>query len=260
VDESNGANSTANGLRPLSVPVASRTHYARNFIRQAVCELRFPTLFEIDDQKPPTAFWKVVRKDFPIHDVLSNVNVGPGSLAKATAHQFRSKQSRWTVVLRTSAITLETSRYDSFEEFMQQLRTVVEAAKQTIESDFFTRIGLRYINMLPCSANDVEGWVNQALVGPLTQGVLGDVSEYAHQVRGSTDSGGYLFQHGIGQEGGAEGRKGYALDFDFYREEVGVEDALTTVERLHALEFSLFSWTLGDKARTYLERPVGEKR
>lgn len=85
-----------------------------------------------------------------MHSVLNAVQVGPASLANANAHQFSSKKSRWVVVLKSSAITLETAKYDSFDEFEVQLRTVIEAAKQTIDSDFFTRIGLRYINTLPC--------------------------------------------------------------------------------------------------------------
>ena len=256
VEEKNGAGAVdGQARRILNVPPAGPAHYPRNFIRQAVCELRFPTIFEIEDQRPPASFWKVVRKDFPVHDVLKNVNLGLASIAQANAHQFRSKQSRWTVVLRTSAITLETSRYDSFEEFERQLSTVVEAAKQTIDSDFFTRVGLRYINMLPCAPGEVDGWVNPSLIGPLAQGVYGDVEEHAQQVRGSTDCGGYFFQHGIGADGGPSGRKGYILDFDFYREEVGVEEAMATVRRLHDLEFCMFTWALGDKAHVFLDPP-----
>ena len=87
--------------------------------------------------------------------------------------------------------------------------------------------------------------------------MYGDVEEHAQQVRGPTDCGGYFFQHGVGMGGGADSRKGYVLDFDFYREEVGVADAMATVRRLHDLEFALFAWSLGDKARVFLNPPTG---
>jgi len=245
------------GIRLLNVPQAQPAHYARNFIRNAVCELRFPTIFEIEDQRPPNGFWRALRKDFPMHAVLSGVQVGPASVAKANAHQFTSKRSRWSVVLKPSSITLETARYDSFKEFEAQLQTVLQAAKQTIDSDFFTRVGLRYINTLPCTAKDADGWINPSLVGPLVEGVYGDVEVHYQQVRGLTDCGGYTFQHGIGVDAGQNVGKGYLLDFDFYSEEVAVEDALPVVRRLHQHEFSLFSWTLGDRARDYLTSKGG---
>lgn len=244
-------------FRLLNVPSVDPAHYSRNFIRNAVCELRFPTIFEIEDQRPPSSFWRAVRKDFPMHSVMSGVHVGPASLAKANAHQFSSKKSRWVLVLKSSAITLETARYDSFDEFEAQLRIVIEAAKETIDSDFFTRIGLRYINTLPCGPREIDGWVNPSLVGPLVEGVYGDVEVYSQQIRGTTGAGGYLFQHGLGVEAGPNsGKNGYVLDYDFYQEEVAVSDALATVRRLHELEFSLFSWSLGDRARDFL----GEKK
>jgi uncharacterized protein (TIGR04255 family) len=244
-------------VRLLNVPRVEPAHYNRNFIRNAVCELRFPTIFEIEDQRPPSNFWRTLRKDFPIHSVLSGVQVGPASMAKSNAHQFKSKRSRWTVVLKPSSITLETAQYDTFEEFEAQLRTVIAAAKQTIDSDFFTRIGLRYVNTLPCGPRDVAGWVNPALVGPLSEGVFGDVEIHFQQIRGTTDCGGYFFQHGLGVDAGPSVGKGYVLDFDFYREEVGVDDALTTIQRLHELEFSMFSWALGDRAREHLTAKKG---
>ncbi|HKT26820.1 TIGR04255 family protein [Dyella sp.] len=257
-DDSVGQTADRTDVRLLNVPKVAPAHYDRNFIRNAVCELRFPTIFEIEDQRPPSGFWRTLRKDFPIHSVLNGVQVGPASMAKANAHQFTSKRSRWTVVLKPSSITLETAQYDSFDEFEAQLRTVIAAAKHTIDSDFFTRIGLRYINTLPCRPRDVAGWVNPVLVGPLVDGVFGDVDVHFQQIRGTTDCGGYLFQHGLGVDAGPGiGKEGYVLDFDFYREEVGVEDALATVRRLHELEFSMFSWALGDRAREYLAAKKG---
>lgn len=244
--------------RVLNVPSAARARYPRNFIRQAVCELRFPTIFEIEDARPPEAFWKILRQDFPDHEVLANVNVRPGSVVTTNAHQFRSKRARWVVVLRPSAITLETARYDSFEEFEEQLRLVIAAAAKTVDSDFFTRVGLRYINVLPCQTDSIEGWLNEGLVLPLSQGVFGDVNLYWQQVHGKTESGGYTFQHGVNANDGQHpSQRGYVLDYDFFDQEVAVMDTLATVRKLHDLEFSLFSWTLGEKALGYLNSKRG---
>lgn len=81
--------------KPLNVPPAGATHFSKNFIRLAVCELRFPTLFELEEERPPLGFAKAVRKEYPLHDLVKNLNVTPGSLAQSNAHSFRSKNGKW---------------------------------------------------------------------------------------------------------------------------------------------------------------------
>lgn len=237
----------------LKVPPAAAAHYARNFIRLAVCELRFPTLFELEADRPPVGFSRAIRREYPSHELLKNLNVNAAGLARATAHSFRSKKGRWTVTLRASALSLETSNYDAFEEFQSRLDLVLNAARETIDSDFFTRVGLRYINTVPFSADGIAQWVNPALVAPLDDGTYGDVEEHWQRTRGPTAVGGYSFQHGISKEEKAGARE-YLLDFDFYREDVPVSDAIKVVQQLHQLEFSMFTWTLGPEAKKYLGR------
>lgn len=248
----------------LNVPPAPPAHYARNFIRLAVCELRFPTLFELDGAAPPVALSKALRKEYPTYETLKLlVNTGGGNVM-ADAHGFRSKKNRWTVVLRSSALALETSHYDSFADFEVRVEKMIDAARSTIDTDFFTRVGLRYINHLPCKTSDLDGWVNPELVQPLTAGVFGDVAQHFLRVRGTTDVGGYTFTHAIGDsrvpgaifDGTNADTKPsdavYMIDLDFFREEVAVGDAMTTLRQLHEREFALFDWSLGPKAKEHL--------
>jgi uncharacterized protein (TIGR04255 family) len=237
--------------KPLNVPPAGATHFSKNFIRLAVCELRFPTLFELEAERPPLGFAKAVRKEYPLHGLVRNVNVNPGSVAQTNAHSFRSKKGKWTVTLRAAAVSLETSSYDSFAEFEKRLGFVLKAAEGTIDSDFFTRVGLRYINAMPFAPSEVKQWVNPALVSPLGEGTFGDVEEHWQRVRGPTTVGGYYFQHGLDTNPQA-GRREYILDFDFYREDVTIPETVSVVRQLHDQEYAMFAWSLGDKAKEHL--------
>ena len=237
--------------KPLNVPPAGATHFSKNFIRLAVCELRFPTLFELEEERPPLGFAKAVRKEYPSHDLVKNVNLNPGSLAQSNVHSFRSKKDGWAVTLRAAALSLETSKYDSFSEFETRLEFVLKAAEGTIDSDFFTRVGLRYINAVPFTPSEIKQWVNPALVSPLGEGTFGDVEEHWQRVRGPTTVGGYYFQHGLGTDPQA-GRREYILDFDFYREDVTIPETLSIVRELHDQEYAMFAWSLGDKAKEHL--------
>ncbi len=236
----------------LSLELVEPAHFERNFIRQVVCELRFPTNFDLDGVRPPLEFAKALRKEYPNYEARNEVNMGLGGVAKANLHAFSSKGMRWTVTIRASVISIETTQYSSYRDFQDRIASVVHAARKVIDSDFFTRIGLRYINVVPYDSDEIKDWINPDLVGPLGDGVYGSVQEYSQRVIGSIEGGGnYLFQHGVGMPDGVNAR-GYALDLDFSENDVSVEDAVSVAEKLHRYQFSMFMWALGDKAKTYL--------
>lgn len=229
----------------------SVAHFERNFIRTAVCELRFPTLFEIDGNEPPSSLARALRKEYPIYELQDDLNVTVSRVAKSRAHLFMSKKSRWKVSLRASAISLETSHYDSYPQFRSRLGLIMEAAKETIDSDFFTRVGLRYINAVPFNGEDIGTWINPSLVGVLSnRPTYGDIRECFQRVNGATSFGSYLFQHGL--ERSESGKDHYVLDYDFFHEEVSVREAMDVVDRLHEEEYSMFSYALGERAKGYL--------
>jgi uncharacterized protein (TIGR04255 family) len=237
--------------RPLSLPPASRARFATNFIRLAVCELRFPTLLELETHAP-VAFQKAIRRDYPVYEDRREVRLNAsGPDQPNRAHTFYSKNRRWTVAVRQASLALETSQYETFDKMKERVENLLPAAEKLADSAFFTRIGLRYINVLPVDANGVDGWVNDELVGPLARGTFGTVGEYSQHIRGATRLGGFLFRHGMGLDA-TEGRSKYVLDLDFYREDVEPNEVLSTLRGLHDDLFALFSWSLGDKARAHL--------
>lgn len=257
----------------LSLPGAGPALYSKNFIKQAVCELRFPTLYDLDVPKPPASFAKALRKEYPNQATVKSLNLelGNDSSASTLHHTFKSRGSKWAVSLRSAAVVLETKDYSSYKEFRARLVEILRAATQVIDSDFYTRIGLRYINALPYDRTSIDEWVNPCLVGVLGSGLLGEPTEYAGRVMGATDIGGYIMQHGILGGAGRQQNIGalslganteietqgstqaeYSIDFDLYAEDVQAEDALQTIDRLHDLEHSLFDWAIGPAARAYL--------
>lgn len=238
---------------PLGVERIDHQHFGTNFIRTAVCELRFPTLHEIDNDKPPLRFAHMLRKEYPAHVVASGVNVTPAALARNRAHVFTSRNALWTINLSTQALSLETSRYDSFRDFEARIRQLIEASLSFIDTDFFTRIGIRYVNVLPYERSTIAEWVNPSLVANLAVGLYGDCTEYSQAIRGTTEVGGYLFQHGIGQSNNLSTTPSYGLDFDFYAENIEVKGAMSVIEALHTREYEMFIWSLGDQAKAHLK-------
>lgn len=247
-----------NDSKHLNTPKLSKVHFDKNFLGQVVCELRFPTVFELDAARPPLTFAKTLKKDFPIYEARKSVNVSNGLMAESYSHIFKEKKSRYAVTLRTSSIALEAFKYNSFDEFRKNLEFVLNASKNIIDTDFFTRVGLRYINFIDFADGDAKGWINPALNAALCSDVFGsDIQEFTGRISGSIDNGVYLLSHGLGGHP-EDGRRGYVIDTDFSSEDILAEDVLNVITQLHDEAYSLFRWTLGEKANQYLKLPATE--
>lgn len=243
-------------VHPFLTPVPP-ARYARNFLRQVVCELRFPTLFDLNSSVPHLEFAHALRKIYPHHShQVTATDVNGGAYERTHTHIFKSKNLDWSVSLSQSAITVETTKYTHFSDLVERINFLTAAATDVIDSDFFTRIGLRYINIVPMNLVDgdttaFKGWIRDSLVGVIVDENLGVVHEYASRVAGQAEFGTFLFQHGVGYNSVTKNAE-YFLDFDFAKENVEIADVATTLDELHRNEFAMFQWTLGPKGKGYL--------
>jgi len=244
----------------LELEKVPRRRFERNTIVQAFCELRFPTLPEIANDAPRD-FVKLIRHAFPHYEHKLDVKLGVTDrgmeqIPQAT-HRFFSPSKLWTAWLRTSAVGIETRAYVDFESFVAQVGTVMAAAQPCLDTDFFTRVGLRYINVLPAAIGDLEGWVRDELVGPMKPGPMSDAGHYWCEVRGTTEIGTYTFRYGcVGVEG--QGQR-YVLDADFAAESVEWADAPGCIRRLNELNYYLYSWAIGPRTREFLGRATDKE-
>lgn len=233
----------------LTLPASERTHFENNFIKTAVCELRFPALLELET-KPPVQLRNVLRKDFPHYERQQSVNLSDPA-EKEVRHLLTSKKGEWLVSIKSSSIAIETSRYTHFDDFQQQIRLVVDKCRPLLDTDFFTRVGLRYVNEVLIEDEKIDGWIRDDLVSPLVSGVYGKVSRYIQEVRGLTKSGKYTFRHGIS---GVEVNKPaiYTVDFDFYEENVEADAMLPLISEFNRESFRFFLWAIGPKVKDRL--------
>lgn len=239
------------GLIAGFLPKVEPVTYQRNLIRQVICELRFPTVYGLVRSKPPIELANSLRKSFPEHGIIDGVNVGPGGVAQEFTFFFKDKKRKNTVTFRSAALNVESVAYNSFEELLDIILSASKAAKSTIDSEFFTRVGLRYINELPCDQTNIGGWVNHELVMPLIKGSLGAPREYSGRVAATSFGGGFLLQHGISRKENAESSF-YTLDFDLWKEDVAFEELASTLAALHESESRLFHWSIGPDALAYM--------
>ena len=231
-------------LNKLNLPRVEVVQFKQNFIKTAVCELRFPTLLEYETV-PPIPLQKLLRKNFPHYQPIRSLSVDPSpTVEREKQYQFQSKKRDWTVSFKASSIALETTRYKNFEDFSERLTNVVTTSLPVLDTDFFTRVGLRYINEIPLGDSNLFDWVREDLVTPLAQGTYGTVERFTQEVRGYAKKGRYTFRHGIGGLSRTE-HQIYTLDFDFYEEDVPAKEVQGLVSEFNEEIFRFFLWAIG---------------
>ena len=238
----------------LTLPDVERMRFEKNFIKTAVCELRFPALLEFET-KPPVQLQKELRRDFPNYqrDQAPTTN----REEQETRHLLRSKKGNWLVSFKSASIALETNNYTHFEEFFEQLGTVVKKSAPLLDTDFFTRVGLRYINEIRIEDGTLDGWIRDELISP-TRDVYGPLDRFVQEVRGLTAFGKYTFRHGIASPE-EDKRNIYTIDFDFYDENVELDKVLAAVSDFNRESFRFFFWAIGPKTRERLGRNIPDR-
>jgi uncharacterized protein (TIGR04255 family) len=237
----------------LKLPEVSPAQFKTNFIKNAVCELRFPAILEYES-KPPLKLQSELRKEYPGYEKQQGINVADPSELEVK-HVLRSRKRDWLVTIRTYSIAIQTSRYTRFSEFLDRLQYVFDKSLPLIDTNFFTRVGLRYINEILLEERNPVGWINDDLIAPIVNGIYGTIDRYVQEVRGSMEGGRFTFRHGIaGLEQGKENT--YMVDFDFFNENVQAEDVMPMVADFNREAFRFFQWAIGPKAKERLGQPM----
>lgn len=243
-----------NDLDLLNVPLEKSVRYETNYIQTAVCELRFPTLLELESS-PPIKFQSALRKLYPFYTELPDVSFDLGNTSTTRKkYLFESKKRDWAISLGANSISLETKKYTDFDDFNNHFTTMLNAIGDILDTDFFTRFGLRYINTVPLPGKnmdrkDIDKWINPVLVGSLKGGELGTLRTFNCELSGHIDGGGYTFRHGFASPVNPDKESlSYLLDYDYFRDGIEYQDVSAAMKQFSEQNFSLFMWSLGEKS------------
>src|SRR5205085_2017184 len=75
---------------------------------------------------------------------------GPTSAIRSIEHayKFASEDNAWVVTLTKDYLAVETTRYQNWADFRDHLRAPLEVLTEIYAPVFFSRIGLRYIDVI----------------------------------------------------------------------------------------------------------------
>jgi uncharacterized protein (TIGR04255 family) len=182
----------------MPFPEVKRVIYGKNPLDRVTCQLKFPPILRIEAEVP-ARFQDRIREKYPNYSKTSELNVllpsnlpgdFPIELVRQTTQwqtaavaksEFSSEDGHWRIDLTRDFIALTTNKYTRWEEFVEQLERPLMALTEEYKPQYFSRVGLRYIDVIRRSKLGIadESW--SKLLQPHMLGLLGS-SDVADEV------------------------------------------------------------------------------
>ena len=260
----------------MPFPRSDREIYSQNPLEQVICQLRFPTILNISAQ-PPAKFQQEIRGSYPLYHENRRPNIpdlpaeirdavppeirnawpGFGSPEVPVTYTFQTADETRAVQLTQDSVAVSESRYDQWDGFRTEIEHVENILREIYSPAFYTRIGLRYRDVLDRRRYGFDGIPWAALLNPSFLGVLG-AGEIAQDVQHSqtqvllsipdVDGGYVLLQHGLTV--GEDESSIYLIDADFYTQDRCDHDAaITTANKFNRWAGHLFRWIIRNPLR-----------
>ena len=247
----------------MTFPAVERVIYDRNPLIEVVFQARFPRYLTIETE-PPSEFQKRIFKEFPIYEQrqVFQIMLSAGPLeqrpaeTQGTNHAFLTPDKLYSVILASDNLMVSCSRYSRWEDFTRVASAILKAFCETYRLPIFTRLGLRYVNVLDRDKLGLSGRRWSELLKPYIAGdFLGPGLAEDHFTSKNTvftlrlsGADNLLMRHGLVTQ--VETKKvAYLIDNDFFNEEqrdADVDAALAVANRLHSNSGRLFRWCISD--------------
>jgi uncharacterized protein (TIGR04255 family) len=253
-------------------PEVDRVVYAKAPLAEVICQVRFPADLRIDT-KPPADFQQQVRSSFPILAQLTQGLLpamspdvakamewitpvpGPGSV-----WQFSSEDGKHTLQLVKDNLTLISHDYRRWEVFYALFDGPLRALGELYQPPFYTRVGLRYRDLIQRSKVGLDGDKWSALLAPH---VLAEIAERDFEDRTEQAFRNILLklpehgarvrlQHGFAEVDGSS-EQTYLIDCDFFVDKTEVENASGALNYFHDNAARFFRWCITPKLHNAME-------
>ena len=253
----------------MPFPESERVVYGENPLVEVICQLKFPPILDIS-KAVPADFQKKVRKLYPLYEEDTEPSLPelpshiPQEALKLAAqflqdgsrtHRFLTDDGLRVIALTKDFVAVTDRAYLTWEKFRKDIDLVMEAVEEVYEPAFYSRVGLRYRNVIDREQLGLQREPWDALLSKELIGSLMSAKKLRDNVRHvltvaviSIDevTGGFVrLRHGLvnrPQEG--EGQM-YVIDADFYSEErEATKNVVATVDRFNGLAGQLFRWAI----------------
>ncbi len=233
---------------------------------RVIAQVRFPQILSIEKREFVAPFQEAIRDRYPAlrPEQSHRIIVGPRGASTGTPQvvwRFSDVDENWRVSLAPDFAAIETTAYESREDFFNRFGGVIEALSEHVSPRLVDRVGVRYIDRVTGDGiDDIHRLVRAEVLGLIAtsaaQHVRHSVSENVFAV---PETGSQLMARwGLIPAGGtvdpaaieAINERSWILDLDMYRTESRpfeadeiVDEARSFAERI----YTFFRWTVTDE-------------
>lgn len=251
-------------------PDSPRVIYARNPIDRVICQLRFPTILQIRSADPAD-FQEKVRSGYPLYQ-LDSAGQLPAEVADMLSkfpvsqalerhnHVFSTEDSERSITLSANSISLSEHSYERWDQFREELELAIKSVEETYHPTFYTRVGLRYTDIIDREELDLDmAWhdlINRELIGVLGAEQLRERTQESEAVAmfslGDIVPGAFArVRHGLVKS--EDAAEVYQIDADYFTAERS-EDVLGILDEFNRLAGNLFRWAITERLQNALGR------
>ena len=257
----------------MPFPKVNRVIYKTNLLDTVICQVRFSPILKIDTETP-AAFQEEVRSLYPHlteSSELFYIRVEPSQsptedfqqvrgTRDTKIYEFASDDKKWKVDLTRNYLALSTKAYISWDDFIGRFEKALQAFVGIYQPTNFTRVGLRYIDVIVRSKLGLEGVDWGELVQDYISGVLvvdsikGEVRSYENTFQVALEGEGLVRVITKTVQSPESGEHCFLMDSDFFsNRRIKHEEVFPVLNSFHDCALNLFRWCIKDKLHHAME-------
>ena len=253
----------------MPFPPSSRYIYTKNPLIRVICQLRFPPILRIDSEIP-SLFQERIQGHYPEYEekkehqreVAFDVNgkFDPESIrtksSESKNHEFTSEDGAWRLNLTRNFLSISTPKYERWEGLTDCFQPALAALQEIYSPPFFTRLGLRYVDIFDRSILGESKTPWSELLNPNILGLV--ASDLAEEINNSET----VNEVDLGNSNvvriasrivvnASNSRKCIEVDSDFHNTtRTKCEDAWGKLNNLHQFATDQIQWIIQPKLHT----------
>jgi uncharacterized protein (TIGR04255 family) len=224
------------------------------------------------DSELPSAFQDRIRERFPLFKESSDQEIAiPDQVAKLLGRQFAdsmpgrsynftSEDGTWEASLTRDFLAFTCRKYERWEVFRERFEIPLSALTEVYKPSFYSRVGLRYRDVIRRSALGIQGVPWRQLLKPQVAGELGDEgladhikSQKKEMIFDLPDSAQARMVQAIAN---SKGEQVYLIDTDFFTtEKTEANNVWGRLGTFNRYARWAFRWCISDE----LHRAMGPK-
>jgi uncharacterized protein (TIGR04255 family) len=223
-------------------------------LRSVICQLRFPTRVGFGDEEG-RALQLALEDTFPLLDkqLQQIVQISSDGVQQVQASEpifkLQTEDKTWTVSVASSAVSIETTNYVRFSDFLDRWTAVYRAVLGALDLQRQTRLGLRYQNQIEVpemSYATLKTIISAPMLGPIgrhkfTKRPIASFQEVGFVINGEQCT----LRHGAQQV--VDGGFAYVVDLDVYDEKtrhLDPENHFDQLMRFNEIAWDIFKWSV----------------